>query len=110
MLEDCDIDLVEVLLRFSNGATTLENTGQSIFNDLSFLTFTYEPASSCGPDEKSTCIIDQTFNGLLARPVRFHGAFLPDKAQIIFQEDLDIMVYDYRRYVVKYKILVFSFR
>jgi hypothetical protein len=41
--KDYNVDLVEVLLRFSNGAVTLKNAGQSVFDDLSCFAFTNEP-------------------------------------------------------------------
>lgn len=68
MFENSDVNLVEVLFRrVYSSAAALKNRTQSRLSKS--LPFTDKSTGSCGLDEQPTCIMDQTSNGVSARPV-----------------------------------------
>src|SRR6266480_5383705 len=103
MLEDSRVDLVKVLRRcYGSAAIVLEDRIES-FGCKSF-PFTDKSTGSCGPNEQSTCGLDQASDGLVARPAGIQRAFLSDKSEVGFQENVDVAIDNRRRYVVEHEV------
>jgi hypothetical protein len=92
IVEDGNVDFVEVSIRCGKRYPTLKDQGQSSLSELS--AFGDKPTCSCNPDEEATGFLDQTFDNLFSWPAIIQRTFLSDDVQIVFDEDVYVVVYN----------------